>query len=133
MNASEARRRVLDMITPADKGNHPYRQDDIYTMSSEIWRDLIASDNDLTSIHRPDYINDYLPIIRHESIIDATINDLHQALAVILADPYSVDWMSHQYLDLSLCPVHHGDYAACFDDDEEDCRVIRQYFPQHDT
>jgi hypothetical protein len=130
---SDARKRVLSMITAPDKGAHPYRQDDIYTMSSEIWRDLLASDNDLTSIHKPDYIKDYLPIVRHESIIDATINDIHESLTVILQDPYSIDWLSHQYLDLSLCPVHHGDYAGCFDDDEEDCRIIRQYFPNHDT
>ena len=132
MNASEARRRVLDMITSPDRGNHPYRPDTIYTMTQEIWRDLIASDNDLESVHRPDY-DEYLPLVRSGAIIDATIRDLHQSLTVILADPYSVDWMSHQYLENSLCPVHHGDYAACFDDDEDECRVIRQYFPSHDT
>jgi hypothetical protein len=133
MNATEARRRVLDIITSPDKGNHPYRSDDIYTMSQEIWRDLLGSDNDLTTIRKSDYIDDYLSIVRHESIIDATINDLYQALAVILTDKYSIDWLSHQYLENSLCPVHHGDYQGCFDDDEEDCRVIRQYFPNHDT
>ena len=133
MNASDARRRVLNMITRPTKETHPYRPDDIYSMSQEIWRDLLCNDNDANEIDRQFYIKDYLSIVRSEAIIHATIDALRNDLTIILADEYSVDWISHQYLENSLCPVHHCDYAACFDDDEDECRVIRQYFPSHDT
>lgn len=36
-------------------------------------------------------------------------------------------------LSLSLCPIHLGDYASCFDDDEEECRAVRAIHPSHDT
>jgi hypothetical protein len=36
-------------------------------------------------------------------------------------------------LELSLCPLHLIDYAACFDDEDPECAAIRHCFPSHDT
>lgn len=36
-------------------------------------------------------------------------------------------------LEDSLCPMHFGDYASCFDDDEAECAAIRTIHPGHDT
>jgi hypothetical protein len=35
-------------------------------------------------------------------------------------------------LELSLCPLHFIDYAICFDDEDEECKAIRQIHPSHD-
>lgn len=37
-------------------------------------------------------------------------------------------------IEHSLCPRHFIDFAICFDDDDPDCRQIRDCFPDtHDT
>ena len=36
-------------------------------------------------------------------------------------------------MDILINPVHHIDYAACFDDQDPECALIREYFPSHDT
>lgn len=54
-------------------------------------------------------------------------------LAIIRADKYSIDFISHLALDESLCPLHFIDYAICFDDDDPECAQIRATFPGHDT
>lgn len=36
-------------------------------------------------------------------------------------------------LSFSLCPVHGGDYAICFDDDDPECATVREAHPEHDT
>jgi hypothetical protein len=65
---------------------------------------------------------------------DYPIYDFIRALlSMIDAAPYQTQRLSMLYLDNSLCPMHHCDYAICFDDDEPDCATIRAYFPDHDT
>jgi hypothetical protein len=41
--------------------------------------------------------------------------------------------LSDLLLSYSLCPMHHTDYAICFDDENPECATIRAYFPSHDT
>lgn len=41
--------------------------------------------------------------------------------------------MTEYRLSDSLCPLHHCDYAACFDDDDPECAAIRLIHPSHDT
>lgn len=36
-------------------------------------------------------------------------------------------------LELSICPLHFIDYAICFDDEDEECKAIRQIHPSHDS
>lgn len=36
-------------------------------------------------------------------------------------------------LSYSICPMHHIDYAICFDDDDPECAAIRIAEPTHDT
>lgn len=44
-----------------------------------------------------------------------------------------IQTLSLMRLDESLCPMHCCDYAICFDDDDDDCALIRELFPNHDT
>jgi hypothetical protein len=47
---------------------------------------------------------------------------------------YMRDELSRLYMRHSLCPIHHVDWAICFDDDDESCAQIRACFPnEHDT
>lgn len=47
---------------------------------------------------------------------------------------YSRDELSHLYMQYSLCPLHHWDWAICFDDEDPECSQIRAIFPHgHDT
>lgn len=64
---------------------------------------------------------------------NATIADLRRALKTIIADPYSRDELTDLALADSLCPLHFIDYAACFDDDDDECAQIRTIHPSHDT
>jgi len=50
-----------------------------------------------------------------------------------LADPenYGRDELSQLYMSHSLCPMHHIDWAICFDDQDEECSAIRTIFPHH--
>jgi hypothetical protein len=45
----------------------------------------------------------------------------------------SRDALTMRMLSYSLCPLHHIDYAICFDDDDDECRPIRMMHPDHDT
>lgn len=82
----------------------------------------------------------------HDAWIDAEISDkygpeidrdtalrIRDLLEIVWHGEYTRDWISTTALDLSLCPMHFVDYAACFDDDMPDCAAIRACFPSHDT
>jgi len=44
------------------------------------------------------------------------------------------DELSQIAMSLSLCPMHFGDWASCFDDQVDECSQIRAIFPYgHDT
>jgi hypothetical protein len=62
-------------------------------------------------------------------ITDAATADQLDALINAL----SIDARSALELDLSLCPLHHCDYAICFDDRDPECFAIRTCFPSHDS
>lgn len=79
---------------------------------------------------------DSSPTIDDDPLIadDPALFDFIRALLDrIDAAPYQTQRLSMLYLDNSLCPMHHYDYAICFDDDDTDCATIRDYFPDHDT
>jgi hypothetical protein len=63
----------------------------------------------------PDFDSEYRSILRD---------------CLIALDTHTLSLMR---LDHSLCPMHHCDYAICFDDDDTDCANIRSLFPNHDT
>ena len=65
---------------------------------------------------------------------DPTIAESIRALiAQLESNPYARHELSMLLLDFSLCPMHRIDYAACFDDRDDECALIREYFPNHDT
>lgn len=41
--------------------------------------------------------------------------------------------LTEMALSMSLCPMHLVDYAICFDDEDDECKVIREFFPDHDS
>ena len=65
--------------------------------------------------------------------------DLDPAFARHILDDLAIIWnyefyrddLSHIAMQLSLCPMHFCDWAACFDDDEDECSTIRAIFPHH--
>lgn len=67
------------------------------------------------------------------------ISDIRNALSAIDAsanyphDESTTQTLSELLLSFSLCPMHAIDYAICFDDDDDECAILRRYFPQHDT
>lgn len=68
-----------------------------------------------------------------DSDIAPQIRDLINAAHDRADAEYFRQSLTMLYLDYSLCPMHHCDYAACFDDDDDECATIREYFPDHDT
>jgi hypothetical protein len=67
--------------------------------------------------------------------IDADHDDPSPYLSILrdcisALDPHTLSLLR---LDASLCPLHHCDYAICFDDDDTECATIRDLFPNHDT
>jgi hypothetical protein len=57
-----------------------------------------------------------------------------QDLRTIWAYGWLRDEISQIAMELSLCPMHFCDWAACFDDEDDDCAQIRAIFPHgHDT
>ena len=131
MTPIDARRAITQLTERPYTNPHPYRETDIYDLSQEIYRDLLI-DHESDPISPDDYNGpDTTPrMIAGLSYVDRT---LREALTVLHADPYSRHWLSMQYLENSLCPVHHIDYAICFDDQDPECALIREYFPSHDT
>jgi hypothetical protein len=88
----------------------PYRDDDIHDDALTLARDLLIDENP------------YQP----------NMTQLHARLYEALNDAPR-DALSTLALDMSLCPLHMIDYAACFDDDDPECAAIRSCFPSHDT
>jgi hypothetical protein len=43
------------------------------------------------------------------------------------------EYLTELCLNVSLCPMHFGDYASCFDDENPECAAIRVVHPLHDT
>lgn len=75
--------------------------------------------------------------LRDDFILD-DFDALHALIAPLFSPPSFADDMitARSELaidDFSLCPLHMIDYAICFDDDTDDCRMIRACFPSHDT
>lgn len=61
-------------------------------------------------------------------------NRIMTDLNTIWAYPYYRDEISTIAMELSLCPMHFGDWAGCFDDENPECEQIRAIFPHsHDT
>src|SRR5262245_54645059 len=50
-----------------------------------------------------------------------------------IRNPGAAFALFHLYLRHSLCPLHHWDYAICFDDQLAECEDIRSAYPGHDT
>lgn len=114
-----------------------FRPDDAHDIANAMLRDLLILDDDDTldySILNIDFDLDYYRDNYDLDLdIDALARELIDLLALIRTDPYSIHFLSQLRLDQSLCPLHHCDYAACFDDDDPECATIRAIFPSHDT
>lgn len=126
---------IDSMTTRPDGPRHPYRPSDIYDFSQEALRDILCSmgetdPDDLTSYHA-EY--DILFPDPKSNTIDTIIRELSNAVKTLHADEFSRHYLSDLALQYSLCPMHFCDYASCFDDDDAECALIRQYFPNHDT
>lgn len=131
---SLARDYIRSLTTRPYEQTHPYRPDDIYDLGQEMLRDLLCRDEDETEpLDTTYYLEEYADQPEIHKRVDLIAGHLTHAYKVLCADPYSRDLISTLCLENSVCPVHHDDYAACFDDDPEECRVIRQFFPGHDT
>jgi hypothetical protein len=57
--------------------------------------------------------------------------DLHRCL--IMLQNLEPSQLMRMRLDYSLCPLHACDYAICFDDNDDECEIIRTMHPEHDT
>lgn len=60
---------------------------------------------------------------------------VYHTLKMAIQDPYGGrDQMTQLYIENSLCPIHHCDWAACFDDQDPECEQVRAIYPNsHDT
>lgn len=130
--AHASRLRIDAYITRPDAlGSFPYRPNDLYDFTQELFRDLLCdgrNDIDLDALH-----TEYDAVFGHPARLEACLNDFLHNWDIAAADEYSTHWLSMHCLALSVCPVHRQDYAACFDDDEDGCDQIRAFFPSHDT
>ena len=134
MPTIQARDYITSMTTRPYKQTHPYRPNDIYDFGQEVLRDMLTMDADdrFADIDLT-YFHEQYDALLSNKLVPVIAERLWDALNALRADPYSIHFLSELKLSYSLCPVHDQDYAACFDDDEDGCREIRQYFPSHDT
>lgn len=121
MTRSDARATIERLINHApDCNTDAYRPDDDHDIAlTDIRTMLIAA-----------------PFTSDADINECTGNDrytMRDALLFLMNDEYSTQYISELALSLSLCPMHLIDYAICFDDENDDCRAIRDLFPDHDT
>lgn len=123
---------IESMTTRPYEQKHPYCPDDIYDVGHWLIRDLLCSDDGSYSDYdglvdeykeRPE-LKQYIPVIQEQ---------LQYAYQSLLIDEYGKHFISTLALTYSVCPMHHCDYCACFDDDDPECALIREYFPSHDT
>jgi hypothetical protein len=140
--ATDALTRLHELIdAPADliRATEPPYYSEPHDIASEIMRDLLIADDDenLLDCLDIDYYSDPTNIASDPAkpAIDAPAlaTELIALLDAIRADPYHIHELSMLRLDESLCPLHHCDYAICFDDDDPECAPIRACFPHHDT
>lgn len=111
----------------------------IDTDSMTIWSDELAEDMqqfirdnlDLKGTGlSSDMPYDSLRTGKGAELAEGVLNDLN----AIWAYPYYRDEISQFAMNLSLCPLHFCDWAACFDDEIDECAQIRAIFPySHDT
>jgi hypothetical protein len=80
------------------------------------------------------YDVDYFDLEIRSSLGVQGIRDIKKAVEVLVDDGiYGREYLTSLRLAYSLCPLHAVDYAICFDDDVEECAVIRIIHPGHDT
>lgn len=131
---SLARDYITSMTTRPYTQTHPYRPDDIYDLGGDMLRDLLCSDGSTPDAIDLNYYNEeYKDQPAIQTRIPIIAEHLYKSYSTLLRDTYSRQFISELCLQNSVCPMHHDDYAACFDDDLDDCRIIREYFPNHDT
>lgn len=126
--ALQAAHRLLPMETPHHKrdplgtiDNYCGDGDFISTVREMLtWDDVQTWDDDRLHSFLMDssHTDRYLDVIR-----------VHDCIRQLSRDQLSEMLMQH-----SLCPIHHVDWAICFDDLEPGCEQIRFCFPTgHDT
>ena len=140
--ATESLARLHELIdAPADliRATEPPYYSEPHDIANEILRDLLIADDDerLIDCFDIDYYSDPANIASDPAkpAIDAPAlaNELIALLDAIRISPYHMHELSLMRLEFSLCPLHHCDYAICFDDDDPECATIRTLFPNHDT
>jgi hypothetical protein len=143
--ATAALARIHELITRSDESRAardaitepPYYSDEI-DLANEMMRDLLITDDDYHPLSLDfDYYTDDELARSYRLPADFDIRALAAELAACLdaarASHYHIHDLSLMRLEYSLCPMHHCDYAACFDDDDPECANIRALFPSHDT
>jgi len=126
---------LLALITHTpDCSTDSLRDDDAHDIADAMLRDMLMLDDDDCideTTFELDYYRDNYDIDDLDP--EALMLDIAAHLDALRADRFSIHFLSMLRLDNSLCPMHHCDYAACFDDDDPECATIRAYFPSHDT
>lgn len=126
-------RAARDLITEP-----PYYSDEI-DLANEMMRDLLITDDDYSPLSLDDDYYSADEFAASYRFTDpnfdprALANELIACLDAARASHYHIHELSLMRLEYSLCPMHHCDYAACFDDDDPECATIRAFFPSHDT
>jgi hypothetical protein len=124
---------LLALITHTDDCDHDsYRDPDAHDLAQEMLRDMLILDDD-DRIDETTFELDYYRDNYDRDDIDSIYESLRSVLTELRTDRYSIHFLSQLRLDNSLCPIHHCDYMACFEDDDPECATIRAYFPDHDT
>ncbi len=105
--------------------------------ANEILRDLLNIDDDAALIDSLDLDYYATPTDADPALLTidtlALAHELAAAIDYLRTDSFAIQYLSELRLAHSLCPIHHCDYAICFDDDEPECATIRTYFPNHDS
>lgn len=119
--------------------------DDCLT-NSRVWPDASGGYAPDDSHDHADYALRHLLTCLHDGpngFDDADLNEdeardaraIWDALNTCAQYPFGgIDFITGLAIDRSLCPYHLVDWAACFDDDDEECKAIRAIYPcSHDT
>lgn len=121
--------RHTDDCEPLDATYRDFCRHDI---ANEMLRDMLILDDD-DRIDETTFELDYYRDNYDRDDIDSIYESLRTLLTELRTDRFSIHFLSQLRLDASLCPMHHCDYMACFDDDDPECATIRMIFPDHDT
>jgi len=120
--------RILQAASLVGALDHAHAEDDDWNiLTRTLLVEKLETDPD------PDLLEN-TPKDRRQLILDDALKMRSAYQTLMTARDAGMDeTITAILLDMSLCPIHLCDYAACFDDRVVECEPVRRIHPCHDT